>query len=360
MVNIKLSSSSKADVAQKLGKPMHTHAFKRRCSDERKCNHCRSRLEQVLHSINKVTYCNNDVIILYGNFLEESESVTLVIDSHMNGILVPRMMIDNRTAVNILPANAMKRLGKTMEYLVSTDIVMSSFTVENYGYLGHLTRGFEAPFEVDVDEQKQDEETFSRMIRNKLEIRTHSTFLLSHVKNTWLKHIINILLSNLSYITVHDATTIEEFELEWNDLLVKHILVVFVKKSLVDCFPKDYILNRWTINAKTRGSGEIIERNLEKEPQYPFALVRNNLIMEFLKIVELGYGSQQKLNHVDRALKVVQNELLTMDDDTEDQTRDHDPTTSSMLKSSNEPIVNQGQNQFGEVLPCLSNESSLL
>ncbi|KAL3502904.1 hypothetical protein ACH5RR_037353 [Cinchona calisaya] len=52
----------------------------------------------------------------------------LFIQGHLNKIPVPRMMVGNRAMVNILSANMMKRLGKTMKDLVPTDIVVRSFT----------------------------------------------------------------------------------------------------------------------------------------------------------------------------------------------------------------------------------------
>ncbi|KAL3503967.1 hypothetical protein ACH5RR_033808 [Cinchona calisaya] len=52
----------------------------------------------------------------------------LFMQGHMNRIPIPRMMVDNGVAVNILPSNMMKRLRKTIEDLVPTDIVVSSFT----------------------------------------------------------------------------------------------------------------------------------------------------------------------------------------------------------------------------------------
>ncbi|KAL3533586.1 hypothetical protein ACH5RR_007107 [Cinchona calisaya] len=50
------------------------------------------------------------------------------VQRHLNGILVSRIMVDNGAPVNILAANIMKRLGKTIEDLVPTDIVISKIT----------------------------------------------------------------------------------------------------------------------------------------------------------------------------------------------------------------------------------------
>ncbi|KAL3533435.1 hypothetical protein ACH5RR_006956 [Cinchona calisaya] len=52
----------------------------------------------------------------------------LFVQGHLNGILVARMMVDNGTVVNILPARMMK-LGKSIEDLIPKDIVVINFTV---------------------------------------------------------------------------------------------------------------------------------------------------------------------------------------------------------------------------------------
>ncbi|KAL3538129.1 hypothetical protein ACH5RR_001495 [Cinchona calisaya] len=77
---------------------------------------------------------------------------------------------------------------------------------------------------------------------------------------------------------------------EFYGILCKHVLTVFVKKSMIDRFLKQYILDRWTISAKDKGFDETFGDNLEK-PQAGFELLRNNLIMEFLEVVEMRHGS---------------------------------------------------------------------
>ncbi|KAL3516042.1 hypothetical protein ACH5RR_022944 [Cinchona calisaya] len=52
----------------------------------------------------------------------------LFVQGHLDKVPVTRMMVDNRAAMNILPANMVKRLGKTTKDLIPTDIVVSSFT----------------------------------------------------------------------------------------------------------------------------------------------------------------------------------------------------------------------------------------
>ncbi|KAL3520966.1 hypothetical protein ACH5RR_019115 [Cinchona calisaya] len=98
---------------------------------------------------------------------------------------------------------------------------------------------------------------------------------------------------------------------EFCGILCKHILTILVKKSLVDHYPKRYILDRWTINAKSQGFCEEFGDNLEEEPQDSFALLRNNLIMELLELVELGYGLREKYNHLKRIIKNIRTEFLT-------------------------------------------------
>ncbi|XP_057473273.1 protein FAR1-RELATED SEQUENCE 5-like [Actinidia eriantha] len=90
----------------------------------------------------------------------------------------------------------------------------------------------------------------------------------------------------------------------------RHILAVFVKKCLVDYLPQQYVLRRWTMNAKRHG--EVV---VHEGPQISSTLLRNSLMMEFLKVVEEGQKSQRKHHHLTVALRKVHSELLAMDDE---------------------------------------------
>ena len=47
--------------------------------------------------------------------------------------------------------------------------------------------------------------------------------------------------------------------------------------------------------------------------------MRNNLIIEFLEVLELGYGSREEYNHLNWAVKKLRGDLLTMDSKNEEQ-----------------------------------------
>ncbi|KAL3519838.1 hypothetical protein ACH5RR_017987 [Cinchona calisaya] len=82
MVNIEMPSSNKVgSIQEHKDDSKHVRTITQRCSDEHRCDHCCSRLEQVLISISKVNKCDNDVIVSNGDGTGETESVTLVIDS---------------------------------------------------------------------------------------------------------------------------------------------------------------------------------------------------------------------------------------------------------------------------------------
>lgn len=49
------------------------------------------------------------------------------INAHFYGKLVSRMMIDNRTMVNILPTSMLSKLKKDYQNLIPTKVTMSNF-----------------------------------------------------------------------------------------------------------------------------------------------------------------------------------------------------------------------------------------
>ncbi|KAG5566607.1 hypothetical protein RHGRI_002237 [Rhododendron griersonianum] len=96
---------------------------------------------------------------------------------------------------------------------------------------------------------------------------------------------------------------------EFVGIVCRHILTVFVKKNVVDCLPQRYVLQRWTMNAMRHGAHEI------QGPQISPTLMRNSLMIEFLKVVEEGQKSQRKHHHLTVALRKAHSELLAMDDE---------------------------------------------
>lgn len=97
---------------------------------------------------------------------------------------------------------------------------------------------------------------------------------------------------------------------EFVGIICRHILAVFVKKGLVDCLPQQYVLQRWTMNANRHDAHEI-----QEGAQISPTLMRNSLMIEFLKVVEEGQKSQRKHHHLTLALRKAHSELLAMDDE---------------------------------------------
>jgi hypothetical protein len=81
---------------------------------------------------------------------------------------------------------------------------------------------------------------------------------------------------------------------EFVGILCRHILQVFLKKSLVDILPQHFVLERWTINAKSRIIHGISSDEIQVETQYSSTLMRNSLKLQFDNVVELGSHSKKK------------------------------------------------------------------
>ena len=61
---------------------------------------------------------------------------------------------------------------------------------------------------------------------------------------------------------------------EFVGIICRHILAVFVKKSLVHFLPSYYILERWTINAKKHIVHDISSDVIQVEPQLSSTMMR--------------------------------------------------------------------------------------
>jgi hypothetical protein len=79
---------------------------------------------------------------------------------------------------------------------------------------------------------------------------------------------------------------------EFVGILCRHILQVFLKKSLVDILPQYYVLERWTINAKSRVIHGISSDEIQVETQNSSTLMKNSLKLQFDDVVELGSHSK--------------------------------------------------------------------
>jgi hypothetical protein len=89
---------------------------------------------------------------------------------------------------------------------------------------------------------------------------------------------------------------------EFVGILCRHILQVFVKKSFVD-IPHHYVLERWTINAKSCIIHGISSDEIEVETQNSSTLMKNSLKLEFDKLQELGSHSKKKYEHLSIGLQ---------------------------------------------------------
>ena len=117
-------------------------------------------------------------------------------------------------------------------------------------------------------------------------------------------NVVHIGMENPAYVVNLDISqnkaTCTCHMFEFCGILCRHILAIFVTKSMVASFPKQYILDGWTIQAKTHDIWDVPGVNLEEEP---FTYMRKNLIIEFLEVLELGYGSREKYNYLNWAVK---------------------------------------------------------
>ncbi|CAK9150953.1 unnamed protein product [Ilex paraguariensis] len=103
---------------------------------------------------------------------------------------------------------------------------------------------------------------------------------------------------------------------EFVGILCMHVLAVFVKKSLVDNLPQKYVLRRWTIFAKDQASHDEKQFDVKQEnTQISSTLMGNNLMVEFLRVLEEGQNSKRKHDHLALSLQKLHSELLAMDDE---------------------------------------------
>ena len=97
-----------------------------------------------------------------------------------------------------------------------------------------------------------------------------------------------------------------------------------MKKSLVDTFPQHYVLERWTINAKSCIiQGISIDDNQAGQP-YSSTLMRNNLMLQCYEVVEAMCQSKRQYEHLDIGLQKLHHELLLMNGDCDKDKKDDD------------------------------------
>ncbi|KAG6670508.1 hypothetical protein I3843_Q059700 [Carya illinoinensis] len=99
---------------------------------------------------------------------------------------------------------------------------------------------------------------------------------------------------------------------EFLGIMCRHILCVFMKKNNLDCLPHHYVLERWTINAKSRAICDIPNSEGHVSTQEDPTIRKSRLMMQFYDIAELGSQSRFKMDHLSLALDKVHKELLLM------------------------------------------------
>ncbi|KAI8566764.1 hypothetical protein RHMOL_Rhmol02G0067200 [Rhododendron molle] len=117
----------------------------------------------------------------------------------------------------------------------------------------------------------------------------------------------------------------------------KHILVVFIKKSIAHCLPQQYVLRRWTTNTKSDDAHETFshlmrQNSVQEGMEISPILVRHGLMIEVMKVVEEWQKSQEKRDHLTLALKKLHCELLTMDDGSDKIENDDDLEGATLVE----------------------------
>ncbi|OMO89454.1 hypothetical protein COLO4_19755 [Corchorus olitorius] len=106
---------------------------------------------------------------------------------------------------------------------------------------------------------------------------------------------------------------------EFVGILCRHILAIFVKKSLVNSLPKCFILERWTIDAKRHTVPDIAGVDvIQADTQISSTLMRNSLMMQFLEVAENGSKSRRKYEHLSHSLQRIHEEILAISDENEE------------------------------------------
>ena len=75
---------------------------------------------------------------------------------------------------------------------------------------------------------------------------------------------------------------------EYVGILCRHILGVFAKKCLMEVLPEQYVLDRWTMNAKSHRMHDITSDEAQGATDVESTRLKSHLMMQFYKIAELG------------------------------------------------------------------------
>ncbi|KAF7150984.1 hypothetical protein RHSIM_Rhsim02G0110100 [Rhododendron simsii] len=132
---------------------------------------------------------------------------------------------------------------------------------------------------------------------------------------------------------------------EFLGILCRHILAVFIKKSLAHCLPQQYVLRMWTTNAKSddahKTSSHLMRQNSVLEgTKISSILMRHGLMIEVMKVVEEGQKSQKKHDHLTLVLKKLHCELLTMNDGSDEIENDDDLEGATLVEVMSQVLSN--------------------
>ena len=116
---------------------------------------------------------------------------------------------------------------------------------------------------------------------------------------------------------------------EFVGILCRHIFAVFVKKSLVEALDPQYVLKRWTMNAKKGFVVGTFRDVIQVKRQTSAISMRNSLMVQFLEVDEHGSKLHQKYVHLSVTLQKVKEELFSMSDGENDTILEDDDLQST-------------------------------
>ncbi|XP_042944838.1 protein FAR1-RELATED SEQUENCE 5-like [Carya illinoinensis] len=147
---------------------------------------------------------------------------------------------------------------------------------------------------------------------------------------------------------------------EFLGIVCRHILCVLTKKSKLDVLPYHYVVERWTINAKSRAILELPVSEGHVMTQEDPIMRKNKLMMQFYDVADLGSQSSFKMNHLSHALEKVHNELLLMEDIGERNFEVGDMSRNDSLMLRSQVISNFSQTiQYPQRVPTKGRPKSL-
>ena len=83
--------------------------------------------------------CRPHKVILEKPFVETTRHIKpLYVKAHLNGRPVSKVLIDNGSVVNVMPLRILRALGRSINDLIETEVVVSTFTGEVCKTLGIL------------------------------------------------------------------------------------------------------------------------------------------------------------------------------------------------------------------------------